>query len=373
MRQHRLMSGLLLAAAVLGNAAAAVAAAPPPELRKVHALVVVDTRSGLGESVKIDGERIDRLLSNRLPRERTEIRILTGKDVNAEAILAYYRSLKVGPDDALFFYYAGHGATDPQKGHFLALQELKATPLLRDDLRRAMLAHQPGLVVIMTDCCGTRFKLPNKARGAYEDEGSAATIDPVLRCLLYQARGVVDVTAASGNDAFGDDHDGGIFTRTFDRLVRGGIAPLDSDRDSFVSWTEFFARLQKETEGTFVTWAQRRRALGEEVDQTAQKPYAFALGLGSNGGPHVIRLHNETGKMLVYEYRWAGQSHWESGRIAPGRVGQHFPPPSRGLAEPALEVRFEGGKTGALRPGKSYRFHDPDLEKKSDRGSQALP
>jgi Caspase domain len=357
MRHQRLMSRLLLAA-VLGSAVAtvAVAAAPPPELRKVHALVVVDTRSGLGDSVKVDGERIDHLLSNRLPRDRAEIRVLTGKDVNAEAILAYYRSLRIGSDDALFFYYAGHGATDPQQGHFLALQELKSTPLLRDDLRRAMLAHQPGLAVLMTDCCGTRFKLPGRARRIYTDEGTAATIDPVLKCLLYQARGVVDITAASGNDAFGDDHDGGIFTRTFDRLVRGGIAPLESDGDGFVSWTEFFGRLQRETEGTFVTWAQHRRALGEEVDQTSQKPYAFALG--GNGGPHLIRLHNETGKMLVYEYRWAGQTQWESARITPGGAGQHFPPPSRGLAEPTLEVRFEGGKTGELHPGKTYRFHD---------------
>ena len=66
-------------------------AAQPPELRKVHALLVVDTLSGLGESVKMDGERVDRLLSNSLPQDRAEIRVLTGKDVNAEAILAYYR------------------------------------------------------------------------------------------------------------------------------------------------------------------------------------------------------------------------------------------------------------------------------------------
>ena len=40
----------------------------PPELGKLHALLVVDTLSGLGESVKVDGENIDHLLSSRLPR-----------------------------------------------------------------------------------------------------------------------------------------------------------------------------------------------------------------------------------------------------------------------------------------------------------------
>ena len=74
----------------------------PPELRKVHALLVVDTLSGLGESVKIDGERMDHRLSGSLPRDRVEIRVLTGKDVNADSILAYYRNLQVGPEDALW-------------------------------------------------------------------------------------------------------------------------------------------------------------------------------------------------------------------------------------------------------------------------------
>ncbi len=302
----------------------------------------------------MDGERIDRLLSNNLPKDRAEIKILTGKDVNADAILAYYRDLKVGSDDALFFYYAGHGATDPQKGHFLAIQELHARPLLRADLRRAMQEHQPGLVVLMTDCCSTRFKLPGKLRRVYEDEGAAGTIQPVLRCLLYQSRGVVDITAASGDASFGDDHDGGIFTRAFDRLVRDGIAKSDADRDGFVSWPEFFSRLQSETEGVFVDWAKRQRALGEEVEQTSQRPHAFELA----GRADAVSLRNETGMPLSYQYRWASQNSWEDAVIPPDGVGQHVPPSGHASTElrPTLEVRFEGGKTAELRVGKTYRF-----------------
>src|SRR5262245_30452669 len=80
-----------------------------PELRRLHALLVIDTRSGLGESVKVDGTNVDRLLSSRLPKDRVEIKVLTGNDVSAEMILSYYRGLKVGRNDSLLFYYAGHG------------------------------------------------------------------------------------------------------------------------------------------------------------------------------------------------------------------------------------------------------------------------
>jgi len=352
--------GLSLAA-VLGWTVAA--ATPPSELRTVHALLVVDTLSGLGESVKIDGERIDHLLSDRLPKDRAEIVVLTGKDVNANAILSYFHGLKVGRDDALFFYYAGHGATDPQKGHFLALQDLAAKPLLRADLRRVMQEHQPGLVVIMTDCCSTRFSL-GKTRRILPDKGTAASIDPVLRCLLYQSRGVVDITAASGDASFGDDHEGGIFTRSFAKLVEDGIAGSDANKDGFVSWPEFFSRLQTQTQGIFVTWAQHQRARGEEIDQTSQKPMAFSLGTG--GESPVVRLRNDTVEPMEYEYRWAGGSSWQSGRIAPHAVAEHAPPPGGGNRPTTLEVRFKGGKTAELQAGKTYRFHDT----KKPRGSE---
>lgn len=345
----------LFVSAVLGWTAAS--AAPPLELRKVYALLVVDTLSDLGESVKVDGERIDHLLSNMLPKDRAEIVVLTGKDVNANAILSYFRGLKVGRDDALFFYYAGHGAIDPQKGHFLALQELGTKPLLRAELRRVMQEHQPGLVVIMTDCCSTRFSFGKTPRRLYLDKGNAASIDPVLRCLLYQSRGLVDITAASGNASFGDDHEGGIFTRSFAKLVEDGIAGSDANHDGFVSWPEFFSRLQSRTEGVFITWAQHQRARGEEVDQTSQKPMAFSLGTGGDA-PGVVRLRNETAASMEYEYRWAGRASWTSGRIAPHGLAQHAPPDGSD-GRPLLEVRFREGKPPQqLHVGKTYTFHD---------------
>ena len=359
-------SGLLLAATLVGRVDGSP---PPPELRTVHALLVIDTLSDLGESVKVDGERIDHLLSNKLPRDRAEILVLTGKDVNANAILSHFRSLKVGRDDALFFYYAGHGATDPQKGHFLALQELGTKPLLRADLRRAMQELQPGLIVIVTDCCSTRFPLPGKTRRILPDKGNAASIDPVLRCLLYQSRGVVDITAASGDASFGDDHEGGIFTASFAKLVEDGIAGSDANKDGFVSWPEFFSRLQTQTQGVFVTWAQHQRARGEDVDQTSQKPMAFSLGTGGDA-PGVVRLRNETAVSMEYEYRWAGGSSWQNGRVAPHAVAEHAPPASGNPLSTTLEVRFKGGKTAGLQPGKTYRFHDNKKSRSPEENSK---
>ncbi len=330
-------------------------AAPPPELRKVHALLVIDTLSGLGESVKVDGERIDHLLSERIPADRIEIRVLTGKDVNADGILAYYRNLQADRNDAIFFYYAGHGATDPRQGHFLAVQDLASKPLIRSELRKAMLQHHPALTVIMTDCCSNVVPL-GKTRRVLIDNGNAQTLDPLLRCLLFQLRGLVDITAASGNASFGDDHEGGIFTRTFGGLIEKGIDGSDTDGDGFVSWNEFFKRLQTSTASVFVTWADKQRARGEDVDQSSQKPMAFSLG--GKTELRAVLIRNGRSESIIYEFRWSGRSSWSNGRIAPGGHAEHTVPADLSDPEPSLEVRFAEGKTVKLGVRKPYYFHD---------------
>ncbi len=329
----------------------------PTEFRKVYALLVVDTMGELGESPKIDGERIDRLLSGGLPPDRVEIRLITGKDVNAAGILNYCRSVKAGPNDALFFYYAGHGGTDPSKGQFLAIHDLHAKPLLRSELRAAMQARQPGLIVIMTDCCSNRFSIPGKLRRVYVDTGTAKTIDPVLRCLLYQARGVVDITAATDSESVGDDHDGGLFTRSFDAVAREGVASLDTDHDGFVTWHEFFAKVQKRTESTFLTWAKHERSLGTEIEQDSQTPHAYSLG--SPGQSTAVKLRNEMSQTLPYTYRWSSGTSWQSAEIAPRQAAEHAPPAGRAnRGSLTLEVRFKDGSRSDLHPGKVYIFRD---------------
>ena len=208
----------------------------------------------------------------------------------------------------------------------------------------------------MTDCCSTSFHCLARPVGSSPDKGTAATIDPLLRCLLYQSRGVVDITAASGNASFGDEHEGGIFTRTFAKLVEDGIAGSDANKDGFVAWPEFFSRLQTRTQGVFVTWAEHQRARGEDVDQTSQKPMAFSLG--TEGESRAVRLRNDTAEPMEYEYRWAGRGAWTSGRIAPRAVAEHVLPPGGDDVTPSLEVRFREGKvTKLLHVGRTYTFH----------------
>lgn len=350
----------LVPAALLVTGNLALADTRPQELRTLHGLIVIDTLSGLGESVAVDGSHIEDLLRGGIPRDRLDVTLLTGKDVTAPKILDYYRNVKVGPGDGLLFFYAGHGATDPEKGHFFALQKLHTTPLSRSDLRQAMLARRPGLVVILTDCCSTRFKI-GKKRKVTAIPGVANHLDPALRCLLFQHRGVVDVTAAAEGAAFGDDDEGGLFTRTLTGSIRRHAARLTTAPDKFVSWVELFHDVEQGTAREFAHWSRDQQARGEHVDQKTQKPRAFELPRDPTRPSLTVR--NGTNRVVRYRCRWGNDGDWEQIAMAPLGGRLHLAPADRSGAEtPLLNVEFDDGETAAFKVGKTYRFNQ-DLKK----------
>ncbi len=326
----------------------------PPELRKLHALVVVDTLSGLGESVAIDGNRIEDMLRGGVPRDLLDLVQLTGKDVTAKNILNHFKNLSVAANDGLLFFYAGHGATDPEKGHFFALQKLATTPLLRSDLRQAMTERHPGLAVILTDCCSTRYTLGNK-RKLTVIPGAARQLDPALRCLLFQHRGIVDVTAAVEGAAFGDDDEGGLFTRTLVGAIRNRSGGMAQSSKEFLTWAELFPEVEQGTARAFSRWSRDQQARGERLDQKTQKPRAFALPRDPTRPSLTIR--NASNQVVRYRHRWSSDGDWDQVVLAPEGGRLHLPPPGRSGSEPAaLLVEFADGEKATLKVGKTYRY-----------------
>src|SRR5262249_53420883 len=141
--------------------------------------------------------------------------------------------------------YAGHGATDPNKGHFLTLD---AGLLGRSQVRAAMGAKQAGLSILLTDCCSTLANL-GPWTGAPPPPPEELK-KKLMRDLFLRARGVVDITAATNDSAWGDQlTGGGVFTSALSMLVNNtDWHNLDTDHDGYVSWKEFFPELRSATE-----------------------------------------------------------------------------------------------------------------------------
>ena len=176
---------------------------------------------------------------------------------------------------------------------------------------------------MLTDCCSSaaRFR-PPKTKPA---PGAAAPAAPpgvskLMRCLFFEHRGLVDLTGATfdartGKGEFGwYGPQGGVFTTALtDALLFTQFEEIDASRDGFVTWTEFDRALRQIELATFRRYKQDRlreaAASPDEdrktvkllLDQPAQTPQAFALGLPAGPSPAGEHLAGNLG--VYYELK----------------------------------------------------------------------
>jgi hypothetical protein len=242
---------------------------------------------------------------------------------------------------------------DPQKGRYFVLQKVRPgksdriEPVFRADVRKGMEAKGAGLVVIMSDCCSERLEV--------QDLPIHRPVEvihyPAVRCLFFQHRGVVDITAAADETGSWGDQRGGVFTRAFCEAMKPANFPkLDQNHDKFVTWKEFFPTLKVTTEAFFESFAKTARAHNKFVDQKTQSPRALSLGEPKPVAKveafppelAVFRLVNAFGKPLKYRYRLAGGD-WKEGELENGGKIQHaLPAEGADSAGTLIKIEFEG-------------------------------
>lgn len=339
--------------ALLAFAGLAVRAGDSPtELQRLRVLLVIETNCDLGESVQSDRRNLEHMLERSIPASRLTITVLDGNKVTRANVLDHYRNLKTGPTESLLFYYCGHGAMDAKRGRYFQLQSSKKgkiEPLFRSEVKQAMEQKGAGLVVLMSDCCSSRVPAGKTARVS-----QPAIHAPAVRNLFFQHRGVVDITAAQNGTGSWGNEDGGAFTLAFCAAMNpANFKKLDGSSDGFVTWKEFFPKLQKSTEETFSRIAKELRARGAIVDQTTQTPLAVSLGEPVPGSANtvatpdakpvaVFRLRNEMKKPLSFRCRAPGEEKWTDGKLDVGGKTQiSFPLSDSASGAATLKLEFE--------------------------------
>lgn len=342
------------------------------ELRKLHVLLVFDTVSDLDTQLVKDEMRLTSLLRHHIPKSRMQITVLKGDRATPANIRAYYRSLKVTPQEGMFFFYGGHGAIDPKKGHYLALQFNK-TPMLRDDLRFLMKSKKAGLTVIVTDCCSNLVRLRAMPREVFP--APRDIMSPVFKHLFFLNRGLVDINATDKGDvSWGDTVTGGLFTFTLTGALSTPLTRLDRNRDGKLTWKEFFPQMRNHTEKYFKGWASKMRSGGEKISSRTQKPRAFQLTdnfagdkvekpkpqtNGKTVQSHLaINIQNNSKEKLTYRYRWSDEKAFHTRAVAAGKESLHTRKLASKFAKaPTLVVRLPGYPEGRLK-GRIHRSKD---------------
>jgi hypothetical protein len=286
----------LLAAALAlagGLLAGRANAAEEGEASRVRILLVIDTEGADAEANGFahDKDRMKKVIKETMREQNLEDRytldVLHGAGATPERVVAYYRTLKVAPTEALLCYYSGHGGTELGRGHFL---EMKGGRLFRSELRAAMESRRPRLLVLLSDCCASyvsgplggptgRVNVADREKDGGKDgrkrqdvaarqNTSKSFRGETFRHLLFQHRGLVDVGACKvGKMAFSSGKGGGYFTLTLTGLLAADGDRFEADEDGIIGWDGFFTALQAAT---------GRHAVR---DETLQTPHAFAMSV----------------------------------------------------------------------------------------------
>lgn len=225
------------------------------EAARVHLIAVGDTLDkDIGEYAKEDIQSLTGTLESFGRKSLLPPVVLEGDDCNPTAIVQALNRLQLRPDDAVVFYFTGHGAYDNQNGQFLQIPRLEkdgnvSREQLKNTIKGWVDARQIRLGVLMTDMCNLRKIIavplalaPGAAAAAPGPEDDL----PIFKALFVDSEGFVDVTSASTNEAaatypkytFGGGHsaDGSIYSTVFTDM-------LMSNSGNRLSWDNFMRGL----------------------------------------------------------------------------------------------------------------------------------
>jgi hypothetical protein len=154
MSRYRLIAALAILCLASNGASASDKPRKPDEAARVRILIVADSDAKQGTACAMDGANLKAVLEAGLGKQKLDgrytIDVIIGQDVAPGRVLKYYQDLKVAANDALVFYYSGHGAHHASKGHLLTFMQ---GDLARGEVLAAMQRHKPRLAVVLTDCC----------------------------------------------------------------------------------------------------------------------------------------------------------------------------------------------------------------------------
>jgi hypothetical protein len=255
---------------------------PPPAFNgKIHTILAVATDdASLGAMVTKDlvlmqslVGKLYKMLGVTTPLDETpNYHELTGAHFTPADIERAIDGIEVGSEDRIFLYISSHGATDKDSGvHTLTFGD-EFVP--RSEFVNRLKAKNAKLAVLLTDACAVELPLGLEVK-------PVATEKTLLRSLLLDNVGFVDINACSRGEASIATPTGSLMTQAFVKLadVPVAVSTLDTSNDDKINWrTEFFPALVAETNKGYEELAGKTADKSGTAfeSQPGQHPFAYA-------------------------------------------------------------------------------------------------
>ena len=235
----------------------------------LHVFLVVDTNSNIGEACERNRDSVLQVFKEAFEspesdfQNRYQVTLIEGDEVAPERISQKIADAHIRADDAVLFFYTGHGGMDNEKGHFLATS---GGDLSRLKVRSDLLDKKPRMLAIVTDSCSNAAEFAPRTR-----ENTAKW--RVVRDLFFQQTGFADIQSSQKDVESWTC----VFTSAFVSTLCEPVDAIDENGDGIVAWEEYFQRVQAETLSVFSDARDSSRDDAEIRDAKPQTPYAFNL------------------------------------------------------------------------------------------------
>lgn len=249
----------------------------PAEAQTVHALLIImDADSSIGEAMKVDQYKVERLLTSvsRVYRVEKTVYLSSRNATQRQAVLDWIQRVKPARNDVVFVYYAGHGGMESNSYRETYLN-LTDGQLRRYELADVIEKVKCRLKMLITDACSNAPRPPIVASSYAVETVSKRQI----RHLFGEHEGFLHLNAASeGQYSWSHLELGSFFTIALTDLISD---TSDTDRDGFVAWREVFALTRDDTEKQFkqhypyFTQSQKRDMQRRGIK--SQTPRAYSL------------------------------------------------------------------------------------------------
>ncbi len=223
--------------------------APIAAAARLHAVILADIDDNkIGESTKVDFNHIKKLVKNIAINTGMKLAgyELTGNSLTNNNIRKIINNLAVRRNDAVIFYYAGHGK-NPQTGTQWPSMILKDQNLEFNFVISKLKKKNPRFFLAIVDACND---FPNYRGDPRTDQTSFLDLSSLKRQnyqnLFLRTRGYVVASGAKpGQLSWSDSKYGGLFTNQFLNSLKGQLVSRQANWNTVMKQATTTIKLPK--------------------------------------------------------------------------------------------------------------------------------
>lgn len=274
---------LLIVVCLAWSSSAGVARA---QAGRLVAILVGDTVSEeIADDMTANLERLQQLLRNNVPAEQLAVVVLDGRDFSRTRVLRAIRDATVTPDDALLFFYCGHGYYEAPGGSFFLPPADNGARFQFSDIRKALEARKPRLRVALLDCCSI---IPKGSMARFYQAPAnleQVPLSPLFRTLFFESAGEIIINSSKPGEYaicrahFAARENGNTYTQG--SLFAGILFDEWERNEEGRNWEELFETLRTRVDRDFRKFYPGRvitLGSGKQVPQTTQTVWGFENG-----------------------------------------------------------------------------------------------